>query len=253
VAASEPTARRRFAGYRRAAVALLGYAATLGCEPDLDGLSDGAITGGAGGDAGAAGFGGDGGAAGNGGASGQAGASGAAGTSGGAGSGGAAGAAAVVQPPPEIRFDFEETGAPGLEGWVAVGDQRPPDVQDAVEQSTDAAHSGSGALRAVFNGEASVPDAGEANPWYGVYKVGTVPAEYEIGLWMMATMPGVSADIYAQTTQAYIWNVVGSATLPVGEWTKLSAVMPAEVMQWGIKLQSPFDADGYVYLDEVTW
>jgi hypothetical protein len=159
----------------------------------------------------------------------------------------------VVQPEPQVRYDFEEAAPGGLAGWVAVGDQRPPDVQDALEQSTEEAHSGSGALRVVFDGEASVPDAGVADPWYGIYKVGSVPGNYEVGLWMLATTPGVTAELYAQTTQAYLWNVLGTQSLPMGEWTKVSVVMPPEVMQWGIKLLSPFDADGYVYLDEVTW
>jgi len=240
---------------RTAIAAGLGLAASLACVPDLDSLSDETTSNGAGGDAGAIGVDPPG-ASGNGGGSsgdGSGGTSGASGAGGGAGSAGTAGAGGSAQPAPEVRFDFEEAGVSGLEGWVAVGDQRPPDVQDTVEQSTEAAHSGSGALRAVFDGQATVPDAGEPNPWYGVYRVGTVPDGYELGLWMMATMPGVTAEIYAQTTQAYLWNVLGSTSLPVGEWRKISVITPVEVMQWGIKLQSPFAAEGYVYVDEVTW
>ena len=222
----------------------------VACVPDLDSLSGGSISSGAGGDASDAG-GGTSGSSGD--TSGIGGASGSAGTSGNGGSSGMAGAGGSGQPTPQVRYDFEESGTRGMDGWIAVGDQRPPDVQDTVEQSADAAHNGTGALRAVFDGQASVPDAGEGNPWYGVYKVGTIPTDYEVNLWMMATMPGVTAEIYAQTTQAYLWNVLGSENLAEGEWTQLSFIAPPDVMQWGIKLLSPFDAQGYVYLDEVSW
>jgi len=236
---------------------LLLFSATLGaCVPDIDALGRPSLSSGAGGcDTAAcepsAGSGGqDGGTAGS-----------VSGGSSGSGAGGAAGAGGSYEPPPEpeIRFDFETAGLSGLQGWQAVGNQRPPGVQDAVEQTTEDAHSGTGSLRMVFDGDYAGSDAGAppADPYYGVYRQGAIPNDRELTLWMKSTADDVSVELYAQTGTSFAWNVMGNASLLSGQWQEIHVVSPpaevGTVGQYGLKIYSPLDIDGYVYLDEVSW
>lgn len=212
--------------------------------PDLDSLSGSALTSGSGGSAGsasdAAGSAGDTGATG--------GTQGSSGGAGGTDAGSAGTAGTAAQPAPQVRYDFEAN----IQGWLPVGDQRPVGVQDSIDQSTEQAHSGTGSLRIVFDGLASIPDAGEPNPWYGVYKPGVVPA-YETSFWIMPTMQGISVDVYCQTGPTYAWNVLTNAALTENEWQEITVTMLPEVQQWGIKVTSPFDIQGSIYIDEVSW
>lgn len=244
----------------RAPLGLLFFASCLGgCVPDLDTLRGPALN--VGGSSGASGNGGcDGGrcetpgggaggsasgAGGNGGASGSA----SGGSSGSSGSGGSASAV------PQLRYDFELESA-GLQGWAVVPLQRPAGVLDRLERSSDAAHSGQQSARMVFNG--TYPDAGPpTDPFYGIQRMGGPPADAEVTFWMMTTAPGVTIEVFAQTGTTYTWNVLTSLPLTPDEWREFDVFIPPSsagaLSNWGMKLYTPFDVDGSIYLDEVTW
>lgn len=223
------------------------------CVPDLDSLQGPAITSGAGGglsncDGGCgptAGRGGGGSGSGSGGSGGSSGSSGS--------SGGTAGA-----PTPQLRHDFEAVAPAGLHGWSAVGDMRPPDVQDTVERSTEDAHDGSGSLRLIYDGEFSGPDAGPTDPWWGVIHSGVgLPTNAGISFWIMSTAPGASAEVFAQTGAGFTWNILGTAAMTAGIWQQISVLTPAAeagaVSNWGIKIYAPLDIEGSIYIDDVSW
>jgi hypothetical protein len=151
-----------------------------------------------------------------------------------------------------VRFDFESD----LEGWQIYPNQRPLDALDTVEQSSALAHHGTGALRMAFDGNytPSPPFAFDAGPLYGVYEVGAPPPGVDVGLWMFSTAPGMSVEVYVQSGAAFDWTVLATVPLLANQWREITVTMPLlEARQFGIRLYSPLDFAGVVYLDEIRW
>jgi hypothetical protein len=151
-----------------------------------------------------------------------------------------------------VHFDFETST---LDGWQPVGSQRPPDVQDQVQRSTDAFHHGSSALAMMFDGS-HAPLAASDTPYYGVYTPSNPPpAGAVVSMWLMSTAAGVSIQVYAQTKPAYLWQgLTISGTLNANTWTQITITMPtADAFYLGCIVNSALDIAGTIYLDDISW
>jgi hypothetical protein len=160
--------------------------------------------------------------------------------------------AAAEEPAPSVRFDFEAD----LQGWQRDLNQRPVDTLDSVEQSTALAHHGSGALRMVLDGKYTPipPFVPDPRPFYGVYEAGAPPPGADVSLWLLSTAPGVSVEVYTQAGAAFTTTILASVPLPTNEWRQIEVTTPlAAARQFGLRLDSPLDLQGFVYLDEISW
>jgi hypothetical protein len=155
---------------------------------------------------------------------------------------------------PSVRFDFEAD----LEGWRMGVNQRPVDTLDTVEQSAALAHHGTGALRMVLDGNYTPtpppPFGFDAGPYYGIFQAGAPPPGVDVSLWMLSTAPGMSVEVYTQSGATFTWTVLATVPLLPNEWRQITVAMPLEqARQLGIRLYSPLDFAGEVYLDEIRW
>jgi hypothetical protein len=163
-----------------------------------------------------------------------------------------AGAGGAQAPTPSVRFDFEAD----LQGWQLDLNQRPVDTLDSVEQSTEIAHHGSGALRMLLDGKYTpIPTfVLDPRPFYGVYEPDAPPPETDVSLWMLSTAPGVSVEVYTQAGAAFTTTILASVPLPPNEWRQIDVTTPLEAArQFGVRLNSPLDLQAFVYLDEISW
>jgi hypothetical protein len=157
---------------------------------------------------------------------------------------------------PQLRHDFEEESL-GLQGWIPVNPQRPAGVQDRIEWTAEAAHSGTHSIRMVYNG--SYPDAGvpTADPFWGIQRSGGPPADAEVRFWIMTTASGVSVEAFAQTGVTFTWNILANVPLLPNEWTEFVVFIPpasaGALSNWGMKIYGPLNMEGYIYMDEVSW
>jgi hypothetical protein len=168
---------------------------------------------------------------------------------GGAATAGTAGQGDGGIPAPQVHADFETN----LQGWLPIGNQRPPDVLDSVTQSTAQAHHGTGSLAMFFDG---VHATTVTDPFWGVYTdTNLPPANAQVTFWAFATAAGVSLNIYDQRSPDWLWqSLTTSALLPVGVWTQVQAVIPNNpVLYFGCRVQSSQDYAGTIYLDEISW
>jgi hypothetical protein len=152
---------------------------------------------------------------------------------------------------PTIRYDFETDA---LDGWMRVGDERPVDVLDTVTRSTDVYHNGTSSLAMGFDGMYTPPVP--PNPFYGVYTATRPPpAGAKVTLWMLSTAPGVSVNFYVQTKPDYLFQALTLTQLATtGSWYEITVQIPdADIFYFGCVINSPFDIQGGVYLDEVSW
>lgn len=257
--------RRAGASSRRALGSTFGWVVVTSlcgaCQPDLDILKGpdianggtGGSTSGSGGSDGCDGgscaeVGGTGGSA--------SGGSGSGGTSGAGVNGGSGGSSIEPEPTtPQLRYDFEDEDL-GLQGWVAVGPQRPVGVQDGVERTSEAAHSGTYSIRMVFDG--TYPDAAPpADPFWGIQRSGGPPSDAQVTFWMMTTAEDVSIEVFAQTGPTFTWNILTNTQLAPNTWREFSVFIPASsagaLRNWGMKVYGPLNMSGYIYLDEVSW
>jgi hypothetical protein len=167
------------------------------------------------------------------------------------GEGGDGGGGAVVVPPATIRWDFEKS----LQGWSGVGEPIPADCLDSITVSSDAAHSGDASLTMTFDG-LYTPDPGSRNPYYGVISSSAPPPGSKVTTWMRSTAPGVTAEWFVQLAPLYDWVQLTHPSSPVGVdmWTAYTFTMPPEaVLGFGVKVYTPLDMTGAIYLDHVSW
>lgn len=151
---------------------------------------------------------------------------------------------------PTIRIDFESS----LEGWQSVPNQRPEDALDGTERSTALAHHGRGALRMIYDGSYTpVSGVSASNSFYGAYERSAPPPGVEVGLWMLATAPAVSVEVYSQTSATSARTVLATVPLPQNQWREITAIVPAGARQFGVRVLAEPDLRGYVYLDEIRW
>lgn len=179
------------------------------------------------------------------------------GDGGGAGDGGSSpgeggdGGGGTVVPEPTIRWDFEKS----LQGWSGVTEPIPADCVDSITVSKDAAHNGEAALALTFDGQYT-PDPSSRNPYYGAISSSAPPPGSQVTVWMMATAPGVAAEWFTQLAPFYDWVQLTPPTSSVGVdlWTEFTFTMPpTAVLGFGVKVYTPLNFTGAIYLDHVSW